>query len=235
MRRPAIDGNSPAKKRAVILGASGALGSECARRFHADGFETIGTYHDNRPEIEGIIWERLDIRERADIDRFVDTLKERGGIDVLVNTIANQLTFARFEDTPFSVINDDMTVNALHPAYLLQRMVPILSEKACVVFVLTTMVTERPPIGCLSYVMSKYATLGLMQALGSELMRKEIRVNAVSPGMMDTRFVSALPPMFKKLYLSKHHDRFTKPEEVAAAVVALAKDGNARDQNRVVA
>lgn len=206
---------------AVVLGASGGLGSAIAALLAKD-HRVIGTHHGpSHPEIAGVVWKQLDMNSVPSIESFC---KELTSVDVLVNTIAAPLTLQRFEKLAPSAYEADLRVNVLNPLLLVQTLLPKLSKNACVVFTLTEMLDATPAYFS-SYVISKHALLGLVKALDAEL--KDVRVNAVSPGMMDTRYIGKLPAFVKEKYAKARG--LVEPEDVAQAVKKLI-DSDARGE-----
>ena len=67
-----------------------------------------------------------------------------------------------------------------------------------VVVMLTSYTTNIPPKYLASYVTSKYALLGLIKALANEYADKGIRINGISPTMMDTKFLQSIPELIVK-------------------------------------
>ena len=173
----------------------------------SENFEVIGTYYSTKPEnnfSKNITFHHLDISDKKSIDEFYDMIKDKK-IDFFTNTIANSLNLKTFDKLEPEDYEEDIKNNLLNQVYLLKKVIHQFNVQSDIVFILTKAIIGNPPRAFSSYVVSKFALLGLMKSLAVEL--KNIKVNAVSPGMMDTKFV----PEFLKRFSTD----LTKPEEVA--------------------
>ena len=83
---------------------------------------------------------------------------------------------------------------------ILQAFIPKMSKQnyGKIVFMLSAYLLGIPPKFQSPYITVKYALLGLMRNLASEYAAKGIMVNAVSPDMMETKFLSELPELIKE-------------------------------------
>ncbi|MDO8481294.1 MAG: SDR family oxidoreductase [Nanoarchaeota archaeon] len=200
-------------KTAIVLGASGGLGSAIASIL-AEEYTVIGTHHGKEhPEIRNVTWKALDLADASSVKRFCEGISS---VDVLVDTVAAPLKVQRFHQIPLQAFQEDYAINVLHPLLLLQTLLPKFTKNGSAIFVLSEMIYETPAFFS-SYAISKYALLGLVKSLGAEL--KEVRVNGVAPGMMDTKYIKTLPAFVKEQYAKAKG--LVKPEKVAQAVKKL--------------
>jgi 3-oxoacyl-[acyl-carrier protein] reductase len=220
-------------KNVLIIGADGKLGSEIVEHFLLKNEKVIGTYHSNKPEKldEKVRLFQLSLEDRKSIDKFLDEIKEIK-IDLVINAAASKLVFNKFENIPIESFEEDLLINVVNYVYLLQKLVLNLNNGANIIMILTEMTFDMPPSYFSSYVTSKYALLGLMKSLANELKNRNIRVNAVSPGMMDTKFISKLPDLVKKKYLLDSK-KFTEPKEVICAIEKIM-ESKVNGQNMLV-
>jgi 3-oxoacyl-[acyl-carrier protein] reductase len=99
---------------------------------------------------------------------------------------------------------------------------------ARLVFVLSSTTRAIPPKFMSAYGIVKQAQLGLMRALASEYGETGISINAVSPSMVDTRFLDDIPEVARNMSAAASpRKRNAKPEEVARAIEFLLSDGAA--------
>jgi len=228
-------------KKAIVLGIAGSFGKEIAKVLVNNGYEIIGTYHLRFPSDDSFYMQKniklfqLSFDIRGSIDNFCDKINNLGKIDLVINTVANNLKFNRFEKINIKDFEEDMGVNCINNIYFLQKILSKLNEGANVVFILTEMVFGEPPSYFSSYVTSKYALLGFMKSLAGEFKQKEIRVNGVSPGMADTKFILGLPSFIKEKYKqSSPLKSLVKPSEVANAILKIISDQSINGQNILV-
>lgn len=206
-------------KRAFVIGSKGTLGRAISHRLISDNYEIIG------PAIED-----LDLSKKESIDRFFSNLSKEEKFDFLTNTFANTLTFNKFESIPQEVFEEDMRINFSNFIYFLKKFLPHLRENSNIILILSEMVFDEEPRYFSPYVSSKYALLGLMKSLSGELKNKKIRINAVSPGMMETNFIQDLPTYMVKSYLSKH-GKFVSPSDVAHKILEIIHDEKISNKN----
>lgn len=136
---------------------------------------------------------------------------------------------APFEDTSEELYDEMLAVNAKGPYFTVQRLAPLLAPGSGVV--LTTSVANVLGIPMISaYAASKAALRSMTRTLARELLQHEIRVNAVSPGPVDTgildRSMPAEAAAQTKSQMTAENPmlRFGSAEEVAKAAAFLALD-----------
>lgn len=163
----------------------------------------------------------------------VDTLAERvrttlGALDVIVVS-AGITRFVAFSDVTEDVWDDLFAVNARAPYFLVQTLVPFVRDGGSVV--LTTSVANAKGLALSSvYAATKAAVRSMVRSLARELLPRGIRVNAVSPGPIDTGILERALPAAAAAQTRAQMEgtnpmgRFGRPEEVAAAVVFLGLD-----------
>lgn len=224
-------------KQAVILGITGGLGKEIARMLLERGYKILGTSHtrpiDEEYDQKKVEIVQLDFADSEQIERFCKKIDELESVDFLTNTIG-AWTVNRFEKIPTSTFKRDFDVNVMNYIPILQRTVPKLKAGSEIVFILTEMVVGEPNYFLSSYVSSKYALLGLMKGLAGELKQRGIKVNAISPGMMDTKFTENVHRIVKEKYIKESvHGRLVTPKEVAVQMSRLM-DSDCTGENVLV-
>lgn len=168
-----------------------------------------------------------DATSSLDIDALAERAKaEFGSVDLLfVN--AGSTRFVPFQDMTEAVYDDLLTLNTKAPYFTVQRFVPLMSEGSAVV--LTTSVVNVMGLPLVSaYSASKAALRSMARTLAVELLPRGIRVNAVSPGPIDTTILAKAMPSEEaeqtKCLMAQDNPmkRVGHPDEVAKAVAFLA-------------
>ncbi|CAL9405655.1 putative oxidoreductase [Streptomyces sp. enrichment culture] len=170
---------------------------------------------------------RSDAGELADIDALADRVKaEFGTVDALFAN-AGINGFAPFEETGEELFDQLMTINAKGPYFTVQKLAPLLAEGSGVV--LTTSVANVLGVPTLSaYAAGKAAVRSMTRSLARELLPRKVRVNAVSPGPIDSGILlksmprEAAEQMKAGMAAENPMERMGRPEEVARAVLFLA-------------
>lgn len=221
-------------KRVVITGGTSGIGRATAKLLLDQGARVLVTGHTKaildsvREELgKNAIVMESDAASLTDIDTVADRVAtEFGTLDMLfVN--AGLTRFAPFETTDEAVYDELLTVNVKGPYFTVQKLAPLMTEGSAVV--LTTSVANMKGIPLISaYSAGKAALRSMARTLARELLPRDIRVNAVSPGPIDTPILDKAMPaeaarqVQRELREGNPMNRFGHPEEVAKAVAFLA-------------
>jgi 3-oxoacyl-[acyl-carrier protein] reductase len=190
----------------LVAGASSDLGVALVRRLLQNGAASVlAHYHQGRERIEQLgAHDRIrpvcaDFESIESVERMVDELGDQVP-DQLVYLPALKLRYERFSKFNLGHFDKDMNVQVRSAIALCKRLLPKMAElpRAKVVFVLSS-VTSRVPKFMSMYTVVKHAQLGLMRALASEYASSRITINAVSPTMIDTRFLDEVPAIAKEM------------------------------------
>jgi 3-oxoacyl-[acyl-carrier protein] reductase len=135
-----------------------------------------------------------------------------------------KLVYERFPKFDWGHFQRDLEIQVHAAVILLQRLLPAMAKlpRAKVVFVLSSVTRGVPPKFMSMYTVLKYAELGLVRALASEYAATPVTVNAVSPSMIETRFLDALPPVAVKMAAQNSpRGRNATPDDVTGAIEFL--------------
>lgn len=147
-----------------------------------------------------------------------------GAPNAIVHLTALKLTYERFTKFDWNHFQSDMAVQLRSAVILLQRFLPKMAKmpRARLVFVLSSVTRGIPPKFMSMYTILKYAQLGLMRALASEYAGTGINVNAVSPSMIETQFLTGIPQLAVQMNAAANaRGRNAKPEDVLGAIEFL--------------
>jgi len=219
----------------VLTGANGGIGREVARLFAASGANLVLSDLDPAPlqsfvqttlqlPPERVAVLAVDSTQPKDADALVQLAVERfGGIDFLVPSAGIYLAH------PFAQMTDDqwhqtISVNLNGVFYVCRRAVPHLKERSSIVH-LASLAAHRGAFYNAHYSATKGALLSLTRSLARELAPRT-RVNAVSPGVIET-------PMTTELVQRRGADsiaqtplqRLGQPQEIASVIGFLCSDG----------
>lgn len=224
------------QKVALITGGTSGIGAATVRLFQAEGAIVIATGSGQKSvdaaklALPGIDWVVCDQAAPAASKALVEQVKAKHGhIDVLfVNAgIGEFATLEAADEAHFDAIFD---VNVRGLFFLTKYAVSAMPDGGAVLFTGSTAGSRGSPTMSV-YSASKAAVRALARTLGAELASRNIRVNVVSPGPIDT-------PIFGKAGLTQEQvnnllegmrqriplGRIGRPEEVAAAALFLAAD-----------
>ncbi|WP_345467168.1 SDR family oxidoreductase [Actinoallomurus oryzae] len=223
-------------KSIVITGGSSGFGFTTAKLLVDGGARVLitgrgqETLDSARERLgENAVSIRSDAASLPDIDALADRAKaEFGTLDALfVN--AGITRFTPFEAVTEEVYDELFAINAKGAYFTVQKLVPLLNEGSGVV--LTTSVANVKGIPLISaYAAGKAALRSMTRSLARELLPRKIRVNAVSPGPIDTGILDRSMPKEAseqtkaEMRAANPMLRFGDPREVARAVEFLAFD-----------
>lgn len=205
-----------ANKKILVVGASGALGSELTKQLRAHGAEVMGTAsrNDSAAKIPAVAEVRLllDLTEPESITTLTEYLVATGHLDGIINA-SGVVAFGPASELSPETIGRLTKINAAGPMQLLSQLHPSLkasSEAGHEPFVvnITGIVAESPMPGLAAYCGSKTAIHGFLQGLTREWRRDGIRVISACPGHTETglatRAIQGEAPKFPQGFTTEH-------------------------------
>jgi len=215
---------------ALITGASRGIGAAAAKRLAADGYTVIVHYHHSQQQAQALAAEIkgyavcADIGDFAQIDAMIEEIIRRyGRIDVLVNNAGIALT-GLYQDISDADAMHLFAVNLGGTMHTAKRVLPhmLRAHQGCIIN--TASVWGECGAACeVHYSAAKAAVIGFTKALAKEVGPSGIRVNCVSPGVIDTDMnrmhdAETMQALADETPLC----RIGTPEDVAEAIAFLA-------------
>jgi 3-oxoacyl-[acyl-carrier protein] reductase len=166
-----------------------------------------------------------DVSKYEEVERMIKEIeKDFGKLDVLVNNagIIKDRTLAKMTLDEWKAVID---VNLTGTFNCTKAALPlIVANQGCIINI-SSIVGERGNFGQTNYAASKGGIIGFTKSLSKELGKFGVRVNAVSPGFIETKMVESVPENIKLAVKQLTAlGRFGKPEEVANVVFFLATE-----------
>jgi NAD(P)-dependent dehydrogenase (short-subunit alcohol dehydrogenase family) len=233
-------------KVALITGSSKGIGKAIAEEMARHGARVVisSRKRDACDAVAAAINTELDgeaggaiaipahIGEKAELRRLVDETHERlGPIDVLVCNAAVNPFFGPSKDIPDSAFDKVMSINIRSNHWLCHMVLPDMVERGGgSIIVVSSVGGLRGSTDLGAYCISKAADLQLVRNLACEFGPKNVRVNAISPGLIRTDFARALwenPANLERRTARDPLRRIGEPEEIAGCAVFLASPAGA--------
>ena len=213
-------------KIALVTGASRGIGHAIAEELGRQGARVIGTSTtaEGAKKINGRV---LNVRDAAQCNALVESIqKEVGDIAILVNNagITRDNLALRMKDADW----DEVIETNLRAVWLLSRKVmrAMIKARWGRIINITSVVGAAGNAGQANYAAAKAGVVGMTKSLARELGSRNITVNCVAPGFIDTDMTRALSDEQRKVLLENIPlGRLGSAQDVAAAVAYLASPG----------
>lgn len=224
-------------KRVVIIGGTSGMGLTTAKmlldagaRVLVTGRSQAGLDSAQKELGKDAIVVSSDARSLTYIDALASRVKAEFDTFDLLFVNAGFSIPTPFESVTEAIYDEMFNLNAKGPFFAVQKLAPMISRGGSVVFT-TSIANVKGMPGQATYGAAKAALRSFVRVLAAELLPREIRVNAVTPGPIDTGILDkAIPDKDAAAKMSGHASsmvpmkRFGTSEEIAKAVLFLAFD-----------
>jgi NAD(P)-dependent dehydrogenase (short-subunit alcohol dehydrogenase family) len=223
-------------KVAVVTGGNSGIGLATAKRLQEEGARVaiVGRSKKTLDEAvktigNGVVAVQADVSVAKDLDRLYATVSEKlGKIDILFAN-AGIYKFAPLAATSEGLYDELFDINTRGVYFTIQKAVPLLNDGASII-INTSVAGEIGVPNGTAYAATKAALRSFTRSIAAELVERGIRVNAVSPGPIETPAGFArtglsketLDEMIKGFVSQVPMKRIGQPEEIAATVAFLA-------------
>lgn len=221
-------------KIAIVTGGARDIGRQVSLKLAKEGAKVIVNYFDNKEDAEdtlqmikkeggeGIIVQG-DMTKAEDVKRLINSTVSAfpGNIDILVNVVGGLVARHMITEMEEEFWDFLMNVNAKSAFLTTREVVPHMTAGGSIIYFSSQAARDGGGPGASAYAASKGAVMTFTRSMAKELGPKNIRVNALAPGMIATSF----------------HDRFSKSEvrERVAAGTPLKREGKPEEVADLVA
>lgn len=227
-------------KVVLVTGASSGIGRATAELFGRCGASVAITYHKNQAGADAAVAAitggggraiaiQADFTNSPEIARTVSKVEENlGKIDILVNNAGSLVERLKTLDLTEQRWSEVMDLNATSAFFAAKAVVPKMLENGGGVIINVTSIAARNggAPGSIHYSSAKAAMLTMTKGLAKEFAQQGIRVNAVSPGVIDTPYHETFTTAetMENLRKAIPMGREGRPDEVASVIAFLASD-----------
>ena len=219
-------------KKIIITGATGGIGNSLVKKFNDLGSiilatgtneEKLDKLKKSYPKIQVV---KFKLDEHDKIESFIDaSCKKLDGIDILVNNAGitlDNLSIRLSEENWKKVLDINLTSSFLMCKFAIKKM---LKNKFGRIINITSIVGHTGNLGQANYSASKAGIVAFSKSLAIEYAKKNININCVSPGFIQTEMTDKINEEFKKILIGKIPSGYLgKGEDVSNCVAFLASD-----------
>ena len=225
-------------KVAIVTGASKGIGAAIAQAFAAAGAAVAVNYRSGKADAERVVGEiekagghaaaiQGDVAKRADVARiFAETQQRLGRPSILVNN-AGVYNFGPIEGVTEEDFHRQFDTNVLGAIFAIQEAVKAFDAAGGSIINVSTIASVNPVPNSTVYAASKSAIDAITRAAAGELAGRNIRVNAIAPGMVETEGFAAAglsEDSAKALGVGMPMGRIGRPDDIARVALFLASD-----------
>lgn len=220
---------------ALVTGGGIGIGAACCRALAGEGFRVGVHYRSSEEparklaaELDGAFTVRADLADPEQIDALVADLKEKAGrVDVLVNNAGLNVNAPMLS---MKLDDYDAVAGMARGTWYLTKLILrrfMLRRKSGRIVNISSVVGSTGNPGQIPYTMVKAGLDAFTKSLSQELAGRDILVNSVAPGFIETDMTSELPGEVKAAILARiPQQRMGTPDEVADVVAFLATRGS---------
>lgn len=227
-------------KNAIVTGASRGIGRAIAIEFANQGANVVVNYSGNEKKANEVVEQlqqlgvksfsiKANVADEKDVKMMIkETMKQFGSIDILVNNagITRDNLLMRMKEADF----DDVVDINLKGTFLCIKAVSrqMMKQRSGRIINVASIVGVSGNPGQANYVAAKAGVIGLTKSVAQELASRNILVNAVAPGFIETDMTDKLDENQQKMILNQIPlEKLGSPNDVARVVRFLASDDSA--------
>lgn len=230
-------------KTYLILGASSDLGIELIKKLDEENSKSsekslfIAHYNSSKEKLESIplndknklVCVQCDLSNMNAVDNLIVEVKTYTDAPThIVHLAAESFRYMKLKEFDRDSFIHGMDIQVCSFAKIMQAFLPVMVKRKQhdkVVIMLTSYVTGMPPKFMLDYISTKYALLGLMKSLSSDYSGKSININAISPSMIETKFLKNIDARIVQMVAENSPEkRNAKPEDIVPVIQFLLSE-----------
>ena len=219
-------------KKVLITGATGGIGNSLVEKFYSCESNIIATGTNEeklsilKKKFPNIITEKFKLDDHEKIETFIEKSDSQlKGLDILINNAGitlDNLSIRLTEENWKKVLDINLTSTFLMCKFAIKKM---LKRKYGKIINITSIVGHTGNLGQSNYAASKAGIIAFSKSLAIEYAKKNININCVSPGFIQTEMTDKINEDFKNILISKiPSGKLGSSNDVSNCVVFLASD-----------
>ena len=222
------DQDAAPKRVAFVTGGSRGIGLACALQLQDDGFDVaVGSRSEPAALADGLLWVPLDVTDTDSVDAAFGSIEEKlGPVAVLVANagITKDTLVLRMKEDDFTAVIDANLTGNFRVAKRAIR--PMMKARWGRIILMSSVVGTMGQTGQANYSASKAGLVGLGRSLAREFASRNITVNLVAPGPIETDMLAEISDAAREAMVGAVPlGRVGTPADIAATVSFLASDG----------
>ena len=198
----------------LIIGASSEISIDFIKNI-SDDSTILAHYNTNKSELEELntnisnklIPIQANLSSEDEIENMLNEIEKNYGTpNKILHLAAPKFENIRFKSITWADFQNDIDISLKSLVIVLNRFLPKMAKQKSgkIVCMLSSVTLNVPPKALTQYTTVKYAMLGLVKALASEYADKNIQINAISPSMVETKFLDNINEKFVELGAYNH-------------------------------
>ena len=220
-------------KNIIVTGASGGIGNSIVKKLNDYGAKILATgtkvekLNELKSKFNNIKILNFDISKEEKIEEFIETASNElgGNLDCIINNagitndnLAIRMSLAEWK----KVIDINLTSTFLLSKFAIKKM---LKNKSGKIINITSVVGHTGNLGQSNYTASKAGIIAMSKSLALEYAKKNININCISPGFINTAMTDKIDEKYKQTIISKIPSaKLGEPDDIANAVLFLASN-----------
>ncbi len=223
-------------KRILITGANSGLGLSIIELLIQKNADLVLFYHNNKQEIDKLLSsnpkrtnhfeiKQIDLTNQQELENSIKSILESGQIDIFIHCPTLPIIYKDITKYDWFDFQSNIDLQVKSFFEISKLIIPHMKSKKYgkIISILTSSVVGKPPNNLSAYITSKYTLLGMSKCMAVELGKFGIRVNSVSPSMIETPLTKNLPLKLKEITASQVplEGKLARPEDIATVVLFL--------------
>jgi 3-oxoacyl-[acyl-carrier protein] reductase len=228
-------------ERILITGANGGIGYAISELLLKNNAKLDLIYHKNKQNIERLINQypdkiqdikihQVDLTKDKELENVLTAIISTNPIDIFIHSPTYPTSHKSIMNLEWLDFQKHIELQSKSFFLITKLLIPNMKKQKMgrIISILTSYAVNNPPSGLSDYVVAKYSLLGLSKCMAMELGKFGIRVNSISPSIVNTPLIDKLPTKFKEIVSSQIplENKFAEPNDVAGVALFLCTESS---------